>query len=174
MHVISADLVSHHLKLKKHYNRFHPKLGFFLHYTDVMEWFEATPSYYERVSVLPDLNLSRRLTSNLRQMIQVKPKTYEHLLKEDLMCFHCNKVIKNMPALTIHLQSEFDEMKERGRKRELNRKAALERKRKREEEKAAAAENASTEPSAESSQASATDDVPPAKRQATQDPSDED
>lgn len=43
------------MKKKKHYNTFHPKLGFFLHYTDVMEWFDATPSYYDRVSTLSSI-----------------------------------------------------------------------------------------------------------------------
>ena len=57
MHVISADLVSKSLKKKKHYNTFHPKLGFFIHYKDVLEWFEAVPSYYERVNLSSNIAL---------------------------------------------------------------------------------------------------------------------
>ncbi|KAF7791306.1 hypothetical protein EIP86_002320 [Pleurotus ostreatoroseus] len=158
MHVISADLVSKSLKNKKHYNTFHPKLGFFLHYKDVMEWFEAVPSYWER-------------------MIQFKPSTYEPLLKEDLVCFHCHREMRNIPVLKDHLEREFDEMKERGRERERNRKAALEKKRKREEERAAKAEaektSAETSPEAFQSQSQSQpfateDDAPPTKKQETQ------
>ena len=47
---MSADLCSDALKKKKHYNTFRPGLGFFLPYSDVMEWFDATPSYYDMVS----------------------------------------------------------------------------------------------------------------------------
>lgn len=38
------------MKVKKHYNSFHPKLGFFIHLEEVQEWFEAEPSYYLSVS----------------------------------------------------------------------------------------------------------------------------
>lgn len=40
LHVVSSDLCSPTLKHKKHYNSFHPKLGFFLHMNDVLSWFE--------------------------------------------------------------------------------------------------------------------------------------
>lgn len=50
LHVISADLVSERMKNKKHYNSFHPSLGFFLHMSDVLEWFDATPEYFNDVS----------------------------------------------------------------------------------------------------------------------------
>lgn len=49
LHVLSADLVSERMKNKKHYNSFHPSLGFFLHIDDVLSWFEAEPSYFSRV-----------------------------------------------------------------------------------------------------------------------------
>ena len=49
LHVLSADLYSPRMKLKKHYNSFHPKLGFFLHLSDVLSWFDADPSYYQTV-----------------------------------------------------------------------------------------------------------------------------
>lgn len=40
LHVISGDLVSERLKNRKHYNSFHPTLGFFLHLDDVIELVE--------------------------------------------------------------------------------------------------------------------------------------
>ena len=49
LHVISADLRSDKMKNKKHYNSFHPKLGFFIHFDEVMSWFEAEPSFYKQV-----------------------------------------------------------------------------------------------------------------------------
>ncbi|KAJ3810646.1 HIT-like domain-containing protein [Lentinula aff. lateritia] len=49
LHVISSDLCSERLKNKKHYNSFHPKLGFFLHIDDVLSWFDSEPSYYREV-----------------------------------------------------------------------------------------------------------------------------
>ena len=49
LHIVASDLFSDRLKHKKHYNSFHPKLGFFLHLDDVLSWFDATPSYYDTV-----------------------------------------------------------------------------------------------------------------------------
>ena len=46
---MSNDLCSEKMKHKKHYNSFHPKLGFFLHLHEVLSWFDAEPSYFERV-----------------------------------------------------------------------------------------------------------------------------
>ena len=40
MHIISEDLCSKNLKTKKHYNSFHPSLGFFLLLDDVLSWFD--------------------------------------------------------------------------------------------------------------------------------------
>ena len=40
---------SEHLKNKKHYNSFHPKLGFFIHLDDILDWFEAVPSVWRKV-----------------------------------------------------------------------------------------------------------------------------
>jgi hypothetical protein len=51
MHVMSGDLVSEKLKHKKHYNSFHPKLGFFLHIDEILSWFDAEPTYYQNVSL---------------------------------------------------------------------------------------------------------------------------
>ncbi|KAG6376373.1 hypothetical protein JVT61DRAFT_2358 [Boletus reticuloceps] len=49
LHILSNDLCSERMKHKKHYNSFHPKLGFFLHLHDVLSWFDEEPSYFERV-----------------------------------------------------------------------------------------------------------------------------
>ena len=46
LHVISADLLSESMKNKKHYNSFHPKLGFFLHIAQVLEWFDAEATFF--------------------------------------------------------------------------------------------------------------------------------
>ncbi|GBE81931.1 HIT-like domain-containing protein [Sparassis latifolia] len=113
LHVLSADLCTPAMKIKKHYNSFHPKLGFFLHLEEVLSWFEATPSFYD---------MKRALT----------PRQYEDRLKEDLMCFKCDDVFKTMPKLKEHLQQEWDRMAKRE-------KAKLAKKRKREEEAAAKA-----------------------------------
>ncbi|KAF8921356.1 HIT-like domain-containing protein, partial [Mucidula mucida] len=86
LHVLSADLCSERMKNKKHYNSFHPKLGFFLDINEVVSWFEAEPSYYSTVH----------------------HKQYEAILKEPLSCFHCRAEQKNMPTLKAHLQEEFD------------------------------------------------------------------
>ncbi len=49
LHVISADLCTPTMKVKKHYNSFHPKLGFFLSLDDVLSWFDAEPSQFRTV-----------------------------------------------------------------------------------------------------------------------------
>ncbi|KAI0316693.1 HIT-like domain-containing protein [Amylostereum chailletii] len=94
LHVISSDLCSPTLKHKKHYNSFHPKLGFFLHLEDVLGWFDAEPSYYKQKS-------------------QLKKSQYEPLLKEDLVCLHCESPMKNMPTLKAHLQEEWETQRRR-------------------------------------------------------------
>ncbi|KAH9951992.1 HIT-like domain-containing protein, partial [Amylocystis lapponica] len=89
LHVMSADLCSPAMKKKKHYNSFHPKLGFFLSLDDVLSWYEAEPTYFGTMSKL-------------------KPSQYEPLLKEDLSCWRCGEELKNMPKLKAHLQEEWD------------------------------------------------------------------
>ncbi|KAG8819519.1 hypothetical protein FRC19_009732 [Serendipita sp. 401] len=106
MHIISSDFISPSLKNKKHYNSFHPKLGFFLHLHDVLEWFEGDDEFYQSMSRLPSAE-------------------YERLLKEDLSCWRCNVSQKNIPTLKAHLEVEW--------KREQE-KAILHQKRKRVEE----------------------------------------
>ncbi|KAK7043624.1 aprataxin-like protein [Paramarasmius palmivorus] len=109
LHVLSADLCSEKLKHKKHYNSFHPKLGFFLHLEDVLGWFEAEPSYFT-------------------QMAKLDEKKYESLLKEGLTCFHCDKEMKNIPTLKEHLQSEWDAQASKAKAREERKRKAEERK----------------------------------------------
>jgi len=59
-------------------------------------------------------------------MSELKKSQYELLLKDDLVCWRCGQVLKNMPMLKTHLQEEWD--------KEANaEKAKFERKRKREE-----------------------------------------
>jgi aprataxin len=107
VHVLSADLCSPSMKIKKHYNSFNPKHGFFLHLDEVLSWFDAEESYYETMS-------------------ELKISEYEPLLKDDLLCWRCGHVMKNMPTLKTHLQEEWD-------KQANAEKGKLERKRKREE-----------------------------------------
>ncbi|KAF9069943.1 hypothetical protein BDP27DRAFT_666644 [Rhodocollybia butyracea] len=98
LHVISSDLCSERLKNKKHYNSFHPKLGFFLHIDDVLSWFDAAPSYYDEMSKLDT-------------------HAYEKLLKEDLICWNCEAPMKNIPTLKSHLQEEWDKLAKREKAR---------------------------------------------------------
>lgn len=105
LHVLSADLYSPKMKLKKHYNSFHPSLGFFLHLQDVLSWFDAVPSYY-------------------RRMIKLDASQYEPLLKDSgLCCWRCDRALGSMPRLKVHLHDEFNTLTTRE-------KAKLERKRK--------------------------------------------
>ncbi|KIY69982.1 HIT-like protein, partial [Cylindrobasidium torrendii FP15055 ss-10] len=112
LHVLSADLCSERMKNKKHYNSFHPKLGFFLDIDEVLSWFDAEPTYF-------------------RKMASLDHKAYDALLKGPLSCFHCGIEQKNMPLLKAHLQEEFDELAMREKTRQ-------ERKRKIEAKQAAA------------------------------------
>ncbi|PVF98908.1 hypothetical protein CPB86DRAFT_704435 [Serendipita vermifera] len=92
MHIMSSDLISQSLKNKKHYNSFHPDLGFFLHLDTVIEWFEGEDSYYQRMAQLP-------------------VSQYESLLKTDLQCWRCELPQKNIPTLKAHLQKEWEDEK---------------------------------------------------------------
>lgn len=51
LHVLSADLFAPGMKHKKHYNSFHPKLGFFIHMEEILSWFDAEQSYFSTVRV---------------------------------------------------------------------------------------------------------------------------
>jgi len=107
LHVLSDDLCSDRLKNKKHYNSFHPKIGFFLDIDEVLSWFDAEPSYFS-------------------SMVKLDTKHYESMLEEDLSCWRCNASMKNIPTLKAHLQEEWDAEAKRE-------KAKIERKRKMEE-----------------------------------------
>jgi len=48
LHVISSDLCSQGLRQKKHYNSFHPKLGFFLHIDEVLSWFDEDGAGFDK------------------------------------------------------------------------------------------------------------------------------
>lgn len=67
LHVISADLTAPAMKKKKHYNSFHPKLGFFLHLEDIMSLFDAESSYFDTVRLLGTI-LLRLIGSDKRQL----------------------------------------------------------------------------------------------------------
>lgn len=43
------------------------------------------------------------------QVSQLKKSEYEHLLKESLCCWRCERDMKNMPVLKAHLEKEWDE-----------------------------------------------------------------
>ncbi|TFK76506.1 HIT-like protein [Pluteus cervinus] len=107
LHVLSDDLCSERMKNKKHYNSFHPKLGFFIHIEEVQSWFDAEPSYYD-------------------SMVQRERKTFEPLLKEGLECWRCGKEMKNIPVLKAHLQEEHDREAKRRKLRGTKRKARAE------------------------------------------------
>jgi len=89
LHVISSDLNSPSLKNKKHYNSFHPGLGYFLHLDDVLEWFEAVESHWKKTS-------------------QLNSKDYDPNLKEALQCWRCDEVLKTVPVLKDHLKDHFE------------------------------------------------------------------
>jgi aprataxin len=41
-------------------------------------------------------------------MSKLKKTAYEPLLKEALSCWRCDKAVKNMPAMKVHLQEEWE------------------------------------------------------------------
>ncbi|KZT57048.1 HIT-like protein [Calocera cornea HHB12733] len=90
VHVISSDLISPALKNKKHYNSFHPTLGFFLHLDNVLLW-------------LTEEKLASRLNLNTAKS--------EALLKTDLVCFKCDEPFKQIPRLKEHLEDEWKKEK---------------------------------------------------------------
>lgn len=118
LHVLSADLCSERMKNKKHYNSFHPKLGFFLHLEEILELFDATPSFYDtKVSGVfcePVRTTSGSLSS--KKVKQLAPDLYEPLLKKPLTCFRCDKEMKNIPTLKEHLEEEWDKLASRATK----------------------------------------------------------
>jgi len=92
LHVISSDLCSESLKNKKHYNSFHPSLGFFLHLDDVLSWFDlAEDEFRERASL--------------------QPRKYEILLKRDLRSWRTKEMFRTIPLLKSALQEEWEREK---------------------------------------------------------------
>jgi hypothetical protein len=51
LHLISSDFISPHLR-EKYYNGFHPRVGLFIHLSEVMEWFELPDALFHAVSGL--------------------------------------------------------------------------------------------------------------------------
>ncbi|BGP24857.1 forkhead-associated domain histidine triad-like protein [Rhodotorula toruloides] len=93
LHVISSDMISPKLKNKKHWNSFHPTLGYFLHLSDVIRGVE---------------NDGYVLDSRA---------SYGALLKEPLVStYPPYETLKNIPELQRHLQREW-EKEHRKRKR---------------------------------------------------------
>ena len=48
-------------------------------------------------------------------MSALKRPEYEPLLKDGLVCFRCDRGMKNMPVLKTHLQEEWDKLSERAK-----------------------------------------------------------
>jgi aprataxin len=116
LHVLSNDLCSEKMKIKKHYNSYHPTLGFFLHLHEVLSWFDEEPSYFQkvctgrcRISLGCPATCSLTPSFPVTQMSQLKKHDYEPILKENLFCWKCERDMKNMPVLKAHLQQEWDE-----------------------------------------------------------------
>ena len=61
LHVVSGDLVSEHMKNKRHYNEFNPKNGYFIRLKHVLEWFEAdAPGWWEMVRTCITVSVDTR------------------------------------------------------------------------------------------------------------------
>ncbi|KAJ9108715.1 hypothetical protein QFC21_000035 [Naganishia friedmannii] len=109
LHVISTDLVSPAMKTKKHYNSFHPTLGFFLPISSLIDSLQ---------SILPSTITSPDSSApfNLAQYCEPSgplPR-YEPLLKSRLTCCHCREEFGNMPALKRHLEEEWEGVRKKG------------------------------------------------------------
>lgn len=102
LHVISTDLVSPCLKVKKHYASFHPTLGFFLPLANVMQSLSPEPGGQGNTSSSFDLK---------KYMRPDGPKSWEPTLKSDLRCWQCDQISPNMPALKMHLEEEWLRLK---------------------------------------------------------------
>lgn len=85
LHVISSDFLSPKLKNKKHWNSFHPTLGYFLHLPDVITAVESGKNPLQ------------------------DPKHYEALLKTDLVStYPPHARFATIPKLKEHLESEWE------------------------------------------------------------------
>jgi hypothetical protein len=96
-------------------------------------WNGSTPTkkHSSRLLVFIFVLWARQL-NRVSQNAALKAKDYEPMLKEDLSCFHCERMFKNIPMLKAHLQEEFDQLAKKAKDSAAMR-AALERKRKRED-----------------------------------------
>ncbi|GAA5950751.1 hypothetical protein JCM3765_000596 [Sporobolomyces pararoseus] len=95
LHVISSDMISDRLKNKKHWNSFHPTLGFFLHLDEVIKQVESNGTY----------------------QFKSTPQ-YESLLKKDLNHPDSNnRNFKNLPELKKFLVEQFERDKRRAMKK---------------------------------------------------------
>jgi len=104
LHIISSDLCSPSLKNKKHYNSFHPKLGFFIHFDEVLSWFEGS--------------VSDPVSSGAPKTPSLRKERYEPLLKTDLACWKCGEGVRNIPLLKSHLEKEWKEERKESETRE--------------------------------------------------------
>ncbi|SCV71929.1 BQ2448_4623 [Microbotryum intermedium] len=94
LHVISSDLISPKLKNKKHYNSFHPSLGFFLHLNDVIEQVEASQENTRSSSF------------------------YENLFKLPLRSHYTGQEYPTIPKLKVHLEEEWERRGREGKRKQ--------------------------------------------------------
>ena len=108
LHVISSDLCSPSLRQKKHYNSFHPKLGFFLHIDEVLSWFDKdSASFDKEVAIWFFIHLQICVDPPfVSQVMSLQKGLHEPLLKEDLQCWRCRETLKTIPKLKEHLERE--------------------------------------------------------------------
>ncbi|KAF8333956.1 HIT-like domain-containing protein [Cantharellus anzutake] len=92
LHIISSDLCSDSLKNKKHYNSFHPSLGFFLHLDDVLSWFDLTEAEF-------------------RKRASLEPNRFETLLRGDLRSWRTGVTFQTIPLLKASLKKEWEKEK---------------------------------------------------------------
>ncbi|GAA5983080.1 hypothetical protein JCM10908_000149 [Rhodotorula pacifica] len=99
LHVISTDFISPKLKNKKHWNSFHPTLGYFLHLSDVIAAVESG-----------------------NNPLQADTKHYETLLKTELVStYPPHATFATIPKLKEHLEVEWERQ---GRQRRRSREEA--------------------------------------------------
>ncbi|KAF8305549.1 hypothetical protein DL93DRAFT_312487 [Clavulina sp. PMI_390] len=88
LHIISNDLISDHLKKKRHYNSFHPSLGFFIHLDEVLSWFDLPDDEFKKNALLD-------------------PNRYDPMLDRPLVSWRTGKPYRTMPALKDHLEEDW-------------------------------------------------------------------
>ena len=93
----------------RHYNSFHPKLGFFLHLDDVVD--QVQQGTVSKASGSPGRH--RVTQARADESSQAKDAFYEAILKEPLVSIYTGDEFKNLPRLKEHLEEEWSK---RGRK----------------------------------------------------------